>query len=120
MPFVTVEIVGGSEGSSESLAQQLAEACSPAFPPEHREVWVRVRRVSESDWAITGRPGSRPLPVFVSVVREENPTGEDLKREIRGLTEAVARVTGRPSESIAIEYEPSARRRLAFGGNLLE
>ena len=119
MPFVSVEVVGELDSQSDTVAQELADACSPSFPPDHREVWVRVRYVSEREWAVSGRRASRPYPVFVYVVREQNPTGEDLQRELVGLTEAVARVTERPMEAVAVEYEASASGRLAFGGQLV-
>ncbi len=119
MPFVTVEVIGDVATPSPVLAQSLADACSAAFPPEHREVWVRIRRVSSENWAITGGKGHPPYPVFVSVVREVNPQGEDLLREVEGITQAVARVVGRPRETICVEFEPSARGRLAFGGRLV-
>ena len=120
MPFVSVEIVGDPEYRAAGLAQALADACSPAFPPEHREVWVRVRSVPLLDWAVTSNSPPRPLPVFVHVVREENPGGDPLRREIQGLTAAVARVTGRPVDAVVVEYAPSGRGRLAFAGKLLE
>ncbi len=120
MPFVTVEIVGASDEPTQPLAQALADACSPAFPPEHSEVWVRVRNVAAQNWAITRGKATPPYPVFVYVMREINPVGAALQREVDGVTTAVANVTGRPVDSVIVEFEPSAVGRLAFGGNLLE
>ena len=119
MPFVTVEIVGDLDRAPDGLAQALADACSPAFPPEHREVWVRIHRLSRDDWAITAPSKSGALPVFVCVVREDNPIGNNLKHEVAELSKAVSKVTGRAIESICVTYEPSARGRLAFGGKLI-
>lgn len=57
--------------------------------------------------------------MFVHVVREVNPRGARLRREILGLTAAVARVTGRPRKLVHVIYEASAKGRMAFGGRLL-
>ena len=120
MPIVTVDIIGEPGPSETKLAQELADACAPAFPPEHREVWLQVRFTPGRDWAVSGGPASeRPAPILVHVVREVNPQGKDLEREIRGITAAVARVAARPAENVHVTYEPSALGRMAFGGKLL-
>jgi phenylpyruvate tautomerase PptA (4-oxalocrotonate tautomerase family) len=118
MPIVLVDMIGDSP-PREGLAKELADACSPAFPPEHREVWVQVRVLPSRGWAVSGQP-TGANPIFVHVLREVNPQGEALKKEIQGVTTAVARVTGRPMAEVHVIYEPSARGRMAFGGRLLE
>lgn len=119
MPIVTIEIVGGSALRGAKLSQRLADACSPAFPPEHREVWLQLRLVRGPSWAVSKKSSRGRKPVFVHVVREVNPRGAKLKQEIQGLTEAVARVTGRPRDQVHVLYEPSAKGRMAFGGRLV-
>lgn len=113
--------IGEAKISETTLAQSLADAGSPAFPPEQREVWLQVRYTPHRDWAVSrGSSSGRPSPILVHVLREVNPQGRDLKQEIRGITAAVARVTGRPEENVHVTFEPSARGRVAFGGKLLE
>lgn len=120
MPIVRVEIIGSPVPRTEKLAPTLAQECSPAFPPNHREVWLQVQLVPGPNWAVSTPSKPGPGPVFVHVVREVNPRGAQLNREIEGLTAAVARVTGRPREQVYVLYEPSARGRMAFGGRLLK
>lgn len=119
MPIVTIEIFGGLGRRAGKLAQALADECSPAFPPNHREVWLHLRLVPGENWTVSNRSIRGPLPVFVHVVREVNPRGAKLRREIERLTGAVARVTGRPQKQVHVIYEPSAKGRMAFGGRLL-
>lgn len=120
MPILLIEMVGELSAPREDFAKELANACSPAFPPEHGEVWVQLRFVPRQNWAISGRESTETSPVFVHVLREVNPKGEALNQEVRGLTSAVARLTGRSLEDVHILYEPSAQGRMAFGGRLLE
>ena len=120
MPIVIVDIIGDPTQGEEGLAQRLADACSPAFPPEHREVWLQVRFTPARDWAVSGgATQNRPLPVLVSVTREVNPQGKDLALEVRGITQAVAHALARTEQDVIVTYEPSGKGRMAFGGNLL-
>jgi phenylpyruvate tautomerase PptA (4-oxalocrotonate tautomerase family) len=58
--------------------------------------------------------------VFVTVTRRQVPMRAQLAAEIAALTEAVARIVGRPAERVHVEYSVAAAGRMAFGGVLVD
>lgn len=122
MPIVDVAIVVAHEVPLRSdLAQELADACAAALNEAPGRLWVRLERLSSERYAENGcQLAADELPVFVTVLHGTVPVGPTLKAEIDTLTSAVARVTARPASRVHIEYAPSARGRLSFGGRLVE
>ncbi len=118
MPILDVEIVvSESEPLSDGLATALADAAGKVFDASRGNVWVRVRPLPRHLYAENGvaePEGWRS--VFVTVLKYQRPDGSDLEREVRLLTEAVARICGRAPENVHILYEADAAGRIAFGG----
>ena len=118
MPIVDVEIVG-SESVDNGLAARLADMAGQVFESPPSSTWVRVRLLPQHFYA--ENQSATPegwRAVFVTVLKAERPVGAALESEVRALTEGIARVCGRPPESIHILYEPDAKGRIAFGGRV--
>ncbi len=120
MPILEIEIVGEPDTDRDTaLAQELAEVAGEVFDARPGSTWVRLRVLEPSGYAENGGtfPGVRP--VFVSVLKRENPTGDELDVEARRLTEEIARVCLRPAENVHVRYEPPGVGRQAFGGRIV-
>ena len=46
------------------------------------------------------------------------PEGEALASRVARIAECVARITGRPADTVHVILEPALRGRIAFGGKL--
>jgi phenylpyruvate tautomerase PptA (4-oxalocrotonate tautomerase family) len=121
MPIVTVELVvesGRSIGSD--LARTLADVVGRAFGSPPGQTWVRLHTLDQTHYAENDSSlASSALPVFVTVLKREVPSGHALEAEVALLTEAIARAVGRPALSVHVEYALGAANRLAFGGRLV-
>ncbi|HWB06738.1 MAG TPA: hypothetical protein VG796_27185 [Verrucomicrobiales bacterium] len=118
MPIVDVEIVG-SEPVEEGLAARLADMAGQVFDSPPSSTWVRLRLLPRHCYAESNTPSPEGWhSVFVTVLKAQRQTGAALEAEARALAEGTARICGRPVENVHILYEPDARGRIAFGGNL--
>jgi len=122
MPIVDVELVtDASGGASPSLAQSLADAVGRTLKSPLGQTWVRLHVLEREQYAENESClEMNELPVFVTVLMRTIPEREELAREILALAGAIAQVTGRDMSRVHIEYAPSARGRLGFGGHLVE
>jgi phenylpyruvate tautomerase PptA (4-oxalocrotonate tautomerase family) len=122
MPILDVEVVGGLAAKvRRGLPSRIAEAAGAVFqaPPMH--TWVRLRVLPRADYGESGGgPPAGAKPVFVSVLKRKRPGPRALAREVKALTLAVARATGRPAENVHVIYRPPAGGRAAFGGHLVD
>lgn len=120
MPILTVEIVGEMPSSPDLLAAACAAIAGDVLGSAPGGTWVKLRALPAAHYAENG-PALAPSewPVFVSVLQRQPPTGAALQREMRVLTEGLARVLGRPSERVHLEYEPAGAGRLSFGGRFV-
>ncbi len=121
MPIVDVELVCPS-GASQRLpsASALAAALGYVFGSAPGHTWVRVRGLDSACYAeneATLAPGE--LPVFVTVLHLQPPSGSLLEAEVMALTEAVAACVGREARRVHVAYAPAAAGRQAFGGHLV-
>ena len=119
MPIALVEIVG-EPAHRDGLAQRLADAIGDTLGSQPQGTWVKLRVIPTDDFAENGGGDPGVAPVFVSILRREPPTGDDLRTEIAALTTAVADTCARPPGNVHITYRPAAAGRQAFGGNLVE
>ena len=120
MPILDIEIVSEFE-IDYGLALKVADACAPVLGAETGQVWVKIRRVTRETYAENGRGDPCPdQPLFVTVTKGELQDIEELRKEAKALTEAVAKECNRPVESVHVIYEPSAKGRIAFSGKLVE
>jgi len=122
MPVVTVEFVSDSDRPiRDGLAQALADSIGRVLgtPPGH--TWVRLRSLQPNQYAENdAHLDASELPVFVTLLERLPPTGAGLQAQIVSLTEAIARVFGRPGGCVHIEYASAAGGRVSFGGKLVE
>ena len=121
MPIVTVEVVVEDRGSiAPDLARAIADGVGRVFGSPPGQTWVRLHtldmtRYAENDSSLS----TSELPVFVTLLKHQPPSGPSLEAEVASLTEAIARAVGRPATSVHLEDAPGAVNRLAFGGKLV-
>ena len=121
MPIVDVEIVlDERESLASDLAISLAESIGSVFETPPGRTWVRLRTLDRSRYAEHGGTPGDVRPVFVTVLKSQRPADEALRDEIARLTREVARVVGRSPDNVHVLYEPDARGRMAFGGELVQ
>lgn len=114
MPILEVEVVG----ECGEVAKAVADAVAAEFADERWKVWVRLRRLDARDYA-ESHEGPH-TPVFVSVLSLSFREGELMAATMCRIATAVAGAVGRPLENVHVVYEPAARGRLAFGGEMVE
>ena len=120
MPIVDVQLVSGAGGQSDHMAASIAEALAVVFKAQPGRVWVRLSFLPSSAYAengITEVPAA--APVFVRVLHADIPAPEVLASEAMAIAQAVGACVERTAEHVHVEYAPSGRGRVAFGGNLL-
>jgi phenylpyruvate tautomerase PptA (4-oxalocrotonate tautomerase family) len=122
MPIVDVELVlREGEMLAVALARDLADAIGEVFAAPPGRTWVRLRSLPIAQYAEHGGTSEEEVrPVFVGVLKSQRPTGARWHDEVRRLTEAIAHAVGRPPEHVHVLYEPEARGRIAFGGEVVE
>ena len=121
MPIVTVEIVAGANGAvAEDLAQSLADSLGRVLKSPAGQTWVRVHFLPGKQYAENdARLDAAQLPVFVTILRRTIPEPAQLEVEVAALTDAIAKVIGRPTSCVHLEYAPAASGRLSFGGDMV-
>ena len=122
MPILNVELVGEVESRlREGLAERLANAAGAALNSRPHGTWVKLHCLPADQYAENdGGPTEGALPVLVSLLQAEVPTGQILEQQVSALTAAVAECTGRPHENVHLIFEPSGVGRVAFGGKLVQ
>ena len=123
MPIVDIEVVTSSSDAmaGKEQLQSLADELGDLFGSEPGDTWIRLRSIDRRGYA-----ENRTLvdgnvhPTFVSVLRYELPDALELRREMAGIAEAVARILDRPRENVHVLYPPGAKGRIGFGGKLEE
>jgi phenylpyruvate tautomerase PptA (4-oxalocrotonate tautomerase family) len=122
MPIVDVEIVGDvTNFPAGALAQRLADEAARVFASPPASTWVRVHTLAREGYAENDSAvAPSDLPVFVMVLKRQAPERAELAREVSALTQAIARIVGRPPGRVHIEYALAAAGRVAFGGTLVE
>jgi phenylpyruvate tautomerase PptA (4-oxalocrotonate tautomerase family) len=118
MPVVRIEYVRDDDGTAPrgALAQELADAVGRVLGAADGTVWVRLRALDRSGYAENGGGGAAFSPVFVEILLRDFKRGPEIDARAAELANAIGRVLGRPAENVHILFEPSARGRIAFGG----
>jgi phenylpyruvate tautomerase PptA (4-oxalocrotonate tautomerase family) len=121
MPILEIEIITRlGESIDPQLATDLADRAGAIFGSPAGHTWVRVHSLPSENYAENhGGSGVDVYPVFVSVLKAERPSPQDLQREVEQLTMAVAQLCNRPEENVHIIYLPDGRGRVAFGGKVV-
>jgi phenylpyruvate tautomerase PptA (4-oxalocrotonate tautomerase family) len=118
MPILNVEIVT-SDPIEAGLTTRIAEVAGQVFGGPAGSTWVRLRALPPEQYAENGTTSPAGWhAVFVTVLKAQRPSGPVLQAEVRALTDGIAHVCGRPAENVHILYEPDARGRIAFGGEV--
>ena len=122
MPIVDVELVCESEVEFGTVSPRaFADAIGAVFRTPPGRTWVRLRFFDSAQYAENDVSVSKTeLPVFVTVLHARPPVAAALSAEVSALTEAVAKITGRPAERVHVQYAPAAVGRQAFGGKLVQ
>ena len=106
---------------SDGIAARLADAAGGVFAAPPGTTWVRLRPLARSCYAENGMVEPEGWnAIFVTVIKAHVPSGEALEKEVRALTEAVARICGREQQQVHVLYEPAAAGRIAFGGRIFK
>jgi len=121
MPIVNVEIVlGAKDRVTQELTQSLADVLGRVLKTPPGQTWVRVHALPHDRYAENdARLDAAQLPVFVTTLKRTIPGVTQLEAEVSALTNAVAKVVGRPASCVHVEYAPAASGRLAFGGAIV-
>ena len=121
MPIVDIEIVV-SEGETmrTTFANEAADAIGKVLATPAGRTWVRVRTLPRLQYAENGGTPSDVQPVFVNVLRSQCPAGAQWLDEVRRLTDVIAGLVSRTPENVHVLYQPDARGRIAFGGDVPE
>lgn len=121
MPILQIEIVGRPAAGSGNLARRIADAAAKVLKEPPGRVWVRLNCLPRGNYAECGGPLPAGIrPVFVNVLKAGLGPQKALLIEARAMAKAIAKACARPVENVHIFYDPPARGRAAFGGELLE
>ncbi len=120
MPVVDIEIVlRPDEALRREMVTELADELGEIFQAPQGGTWVKVREVPADHYAENGGVREDIYPVFVSIIKYEIPSADEMQKEVEKITGAVAQVCGRPSENVHVIYQPQAKGRVAFGGKIV-
>jgi len=120
MPIVDIEIVlRPNEAIREDMASELADELGEIFQSSPGRTWIKVHLLSAAQYAENGGRLEGVYPVFVTLMKSELSLMEEMQKEVAKITGAVAQICGRPSENVHVIYQPEARGRVAFGGEIV-
>jgi len=117
MPIVEIEIVlKPNETIQGEIVEELAEQLGEIFGSPKGTTWVKVYALERDHYAENGGSPDGVFPVFISVLKSNLPTKDEMQKEVEMITGAVAQICGRPSGNVHIIYLPEGRGRVSFGG----
>lgn len=120
MPIVDIEIVRKpKEKLQDSVTQELADQLGQIFDSPKGGTWVKLHQVSESNYAENGGRDDGVYPVFVSVLKAQLPSLDEMQIEVDKITKAFAQICDRPQTLIHVIYTPPGSGRVAFGGKIV-
>ena len=122
MPIVDVRpVVPVSQPLPSNAAKALANAIAAVLRAKPGTVWVRLTEISDRNYAENETTiEDTDLPVFVQIIHADSLEVGEKAREALELAAAVGNSLGRRIERVHIEYAQPARRRIAFGGQLVK
>ena len=112
MPTVDIEVVTHTSETavSKEQLQSLVDELGDLFGSEPGGTWVRLRSLDRRDYAENRTPIDGSVrPTFVSVLRDEWPDAVELRREMAGIAEVVARSSTGPGETYTCCIPPAPR-----------
>ena len=121
MPIVDIEIVlKKDETIPAEMASELADHLGEIFGSPKNGTWVKVYGISDIYYAENGGRAEDVHPVFVSVLKARLPNPEEMQTEVSAIIGVVAQICGRPASLVHVIYQPEGKRRVAFGGKIVE
>lgn len=121
MPILRVEIVSATgENKKANLAGLIADEVGDILASKPGGTWVSTHWWPAEDYAENGGgPPENVRPVFVEILLAKLPSPEEMERQVKLITTALAKICDRPPENVHVLYLPAARERMAFGGQLI-
>ena len=126
MPIVTIETLSDGPYSNEDALptqdqlQSLADALGALFGSQPSGTWVRARQQQRAYYAENMIEVNRDMrPVIVEILKSELGTEKERAIEAAAVCALVAQKLGRQPENVHVVYQPAARGRVAFGGQLV-
>ena len=120
MPILDVEIIlEPGEELKPGLAAELANTAAEIFQSGPQQTWLKLRPLPQANYAENGGTAENVKPVFVSILKAQQPTLAQKQKEVHQLAQRFAQICGRPAAHIHILYLPEGNGRIAFGGQLL-
>lgn len=122
MPIIDIQIVlNRDETLREGLAQDLVDRMGQVLGVKPGSLWLRLQTLPSSNYAENDAQLEPPaLPIFLTVMHAQSPTGAALQAQATALAQAVAAAVGRPRTKVHVEYAPEGAGRIAVGGNLVQ
>jgi phenylpyruvate tautomerase PptA (4-oxalocrotonate tautomerase family) len=126
MPIVTIELMS-DEGSAVGAAlpsagtiREITDALGAIFDSRPSGTWVKFREQSREHYAENNAELTADVrPVVVEILKADLPDPASLTTEARAICLLVAKALTRPPENVHVVYQPAARGRIAFGGELV-
>jgi phenylpyruvate tautomerase PptA (4-oxalocrotonate tautomerase family) len=120
VPIVDIEIVlMANEAIREETVSELAHELGEVFYSSPGRTWIKVHPLLAHQYAENGGRSEGVYPVFVTIMKSDLPLLEEMQKEVAKITAAVAQIYGRPAENVHVIYQPEARGRVAFGGEII-
>ena len=126
MPIVTIETLSDSPISDEDALptpvqlQSLADSLGALFGSHPSGTWVRARQQQRAYYAENMMEVSASLrPVIVEILKANLGTEKERAIEAAAVCALVAQTLDRDIQNVHVIYQPEARGRVAFGGQLV-
>lgn len=119
MPILTIDAVEDpKQPLPAKLARSIADAAGQVLGSPEARTWVCLRRIPAGDYAENGIEHA-PAPLLVELRLREPPVAQERERLVLELTQAIARASQRPAETVHLHVQPAAKGQQAFGGRLV-
>jgi phenylpyruvate tautomerase PptA (4-oxalocrotonate tautomerase family) len=118
MPIFHVDLADDGPPPPPTLARELARELGALLGSEPGHVWVRVTQCPAASYAENDAPPD-PRWAFVRLILRDLPPEHERPVLARAITERVAKAANREVENVHVLFEPAARGRIAFGGDLV-
>ena len=121
MPIIRIELVVGEDEPEvePSVVRALADELGDYLGSSVAETWVSLSYLPKSGYAENG-VSETLSPTFAHLLRYQLPEPSQLSNDAKAIADIIARHLGRPRENIHIIFEPDAKGRIAFGGELVD
>jgi phenylpyruvate tautomerase PptA (4-oxalocrotonate tautomerase family) len=126
MPIVTLETLSDDPDSetdalpTPAQLQSLADSLGVLFGSHPSGTWVRARQQQRAYYAENMIEVSDNLrPVIVEILKSDPGTEKERAIEAAAVSALVAQTLRRDTRHVHVIYQPEARGRVAFGGQLV-